>query len=477
MAHTPALARNDLRPGQLATIDELKASTGVQAVLGMGAGKTACALTAIADLLGDGTIRAAIVMAPKLVAHDVWSREHLKWAHLAGLDVAVLSGSPARRAALLAGRHDVYVVTTDLTGWLVEQLETLPREDPRLDLLVIDELSRFKSPRGTRAKALLDFAARFAAIWGMSGTPRPNDEQDQWMQLQVVSAGEAFAQSFDAWRRANFMPQDYQGFSWKIHDFARDNLARVVDAWSFTVPRTDESDVPFNHGDDLDIFVDLPAEALRDLKTLEKKLLVELGGKHDSIAEVLTDEEALFAFSKATAAGKMMQVMQGFIYEEGETVLRYRTQAKVDAVKAAVAGLSGDPVLVPYHYREDLAALRGAFGAALPHLGHEVSPTAARAIVDRWNAGEIPVLAVHPASAGHGLNLQHGGRRLIWFHPTWSAEYYAQTVKRLARPGQKYPVFSHRIRARHWYEDLRVNRVMGKLREQQDFIDGMRTLA
>lgn len=472
------LTRDDLRPGQRATVTELVSSAGVQAVLGMGAGKTACALTAIGELLQAGAIRTAIVMAPRTVVLDVWSREHLRWAHLRHLDVALLTGPPAQRAQRLAEAHDIYVVSIDNAVWLAETLaKDYGPKDPRWDQLVIDELSRFKSPRGVRAKKLLAAADIFKAVWGMSGTPRPNDEQDQWMQLQLISAGRAFDQSFDLWRRSNFMPMDHHGFNWKLHKFAAPGLAATVDNWSFTVPRSAESDILYNAGDGLDIYVDLPAKATRDLADLDKRLLVELGLAPDASIDAFTDADIIVALTKATAVGKMTQVLQGFIYEEGEIAVRYKQQPKLDALDAALRGLHDDPVLVPYYYREDLQALQRLIGADVPYLGHGVGDQQTRRVVDAWNAREIPVLPIHPASAGHGLNLQFGGRRLIWYNPTWSAEHYAQVIMRLARPGQTDPVFSHRIRARHWLEDLRVNRVEHKLREQADFIANMRMIA
>lgn len=463
----------DLRPAQVRTIVELMESAGVQAVLGMGAGKTVAALTAIRKLLDAGTIRAAIITAPVRVALSTWPGEIAGWEHLRGLDYTVLQGPPAKRLAKLKEQHQVYIVSIDNLVWLLGALASYATTDARWDQLVIDELSRFKSPRGERAKVLRKQASKFKSIWGLTGTPRPNSEEDLWMPLQLVSANEAFDKSFDDWRRSNFMPLDPNGYSWRIHKFARNDLARLVDQWSFTIPAHEVTDVPFNSGDDFDTFVDLTPEATRDLGTMEKELLVELGLGTVDLRN--PDEDVMFALSKAVASGKMTQLMQGFLYREGQTLQTY-DNPKMDALAEMLEQAGGDNVLVPYYFKEDMTALRGRFGDKLPCLGAGTSDKEAARLIDAWNAGDIPVLPIHPASAGHGLNLQFGGHNMFWYHMTWSAELYIQTCKRLARPGQRNPVYSRRIRARHWLEDLRVNRVEAKIKEETEFMQRMRTI-
>lgn len=465
--------KNLLRTAQLNTIAELKASLGVQAVLGMGAGKTVSALTAIDDMIGDGLIGAAIVTAPRTVAIETWPTEIAEWEHTKDIDLVVLEGNPARRAKLLAEDHDIYVIGHDNLIWLVDELNANYKyDDRRWDLLCIDELSKFKSARGKRAKKLARVSEKFGAIWGMSGTPKPNTWEDQWMQLNLISAGTAWGgKSFDDWRRAYFRPLDYQQRSWAIHDFAIPILRRTIDTWSFTIPPSQLSDVPFTAGDDHDFFVDLTDEALADLETLEKELFVELGREGTDLRE--DDEEIMLVLAKAQATGKMEQILQGFLYRDGQTLQTYRNP-KIEMLERVLDDVGGEPVLIPYYFKEDLEAVRSILPGA-PHLGAGVNDVETKRLIAAWNAGDIERLLIHPASAGHGLNLQKGpGHRLVWYTPTWSAEMYAQTVKRLARPGQAAPVWSHRIRARHWLDDLKINRVEHKLKEQADFIDQMR---
>lgn len=462
----------DLRPAQARTAAELRSSAGVVAVLGMGAGKTAAALTAIADLRASGSIRAAVVAAPKTVATDTWPKEIAQWAHLQGLRMAVLSGSPAQRRKLLGQPFDVYAIGIDNLIWLVDELEG--RDHPGLDQLVIDELSKLRDARGKRAKALLKAAGRFKAIWGLTGTPRPEGEEDLWMQLQIISGGTAWRQPFDEWRRSRFMPMDYQGYTWKCHDFAKREVLSVFNQWAFRVPPDAETDIPFTAGDEQDTFVDLCDAAERDARTLDKELLVELGLDGATLKVDELDDDTYFALNKAVATGKLTQVLQGFLYGSDGNVLQTYRPVKQAALVDLLDRVGGEPTLIAYHFKEDLAAIREAV-PGLRVLADGGERTKAR-LIDEWNDGQVQRMALHPASAGHGLNLQHGGRRIVWYHPTWSKELYAQTVKRLARPGQRLPVFSHRIRARHWLEDLRVNRVEHGLMEQQDWIENVRTI-
>lgn len=465
--------RSQLRPVQLRLITEMKTSEGVGIVLGMGGGKTACALTAIADLLAAKTIRATIVVAPKRVALSTWPREVTVWSHLRHLDIGILGGDKARRARVLRERHDVYVCGIDNLPWLLDELKTLP-DHPALDQLVIDELSRFKNPRGSRAKALNKMSARFGAIWGLTGTPRPNGWEDLWMPLQIISKGRAWGMPFDPWRQRYFEPLDFHGRKWAVRPEAIPRLRSVIDTWCVAIPPEDVVDVPFVSGPDHDIVVPLSAAARADADSMERDLLITLG-REGTLSDIDPEDDAtIAALSQAVASGKLSQIMQGYVYSEGEAVQHYDA-AKADALVDFVEALDGEPLIVCYWYQEDLAVLR-ALWPDLPHLGAGVSDRQADRTIEDWNAGRLPLLALHPASAGHGLNLQFGGNRMLFYAMPWSAELYAQTVKRIARSGQTKPVFVHRLLADHPYEHLRVQRVETKIDAEQDFIADMRSI-
>lgn len=460
--------RKDLRPSQARIVKEICESRGLQVVLPMGSGKTATALTAIRDLLDAHQIRGAIVLAPVRVALTTWPDEIKKWAHLHDTDLVVLKGSPDRRMRLLNEDHEVYVCSIDNITWLIDVLRKMGPHDPRWDMLVIDELSRFKSPRGERAKKLARFAERFGAIIGLTGTPRPNGWEDQYMPLRIVSAGEAWGGvGFDAWRSDHFKSEDPFGYKWSVRKSAIPILGAVVRDWTISVPPEQGASVDFNFGADFDVVVPLCKEAKRDLETMEKHLFVELGIE----AFDPSDDGMVVALSKAVASGKMTQILQGFLYQEGHPV-KFYDDAKLDAVADMLEGIGHEPTILVYHYREDLAGLKRRFGD-MPHLGHGVTEAQTIKTIRDWNEGKIPLMAIHPASAGHGIELQGGGRRMIWVDMTWSSELFAQTCKRIARPGQKLPVYVHRVLADHWLERLRIDRVEMKLAEEAEFIGGL----
>lgn len=465
--------RSQLRPVQTRLVAEMKSSEGVGIVLGMGGGKTACALTAIADLLAAKVIRAAIVVAPKRVALSTWPREVTVWSHLQHLDVGILGGDRDRRARVLRERHDIYVCGIDNLPWLLDELKSLP-DHPALDQLVIDELSRFKNPRGSLAKALNKRSARFGAIWGLTGTPRPNGWEDLWMPLQIISKGRAWGMTFDPWRQRYFEPLDFLGRNWAVRPEAIPRLRSVIDTWCVAIPPEDVVDVPFVSGPDHDIIVPLSAAARADADSMERDLLITLG-REGTLSDIDPEDDAtIAALSRAVASGKLSQIMQGYVYSEGEAVQHYDA-AKADALVDFVEALDGEPLIVCYWYQEDLAVLR-ALWPDLPHLGAGVSDRQADRTIEDWNAGRLPLLALHPASAGHGLNLQFGGSRMLFYAMPWSAELYAQTVKRIARSGQTKPVFVHRLLADHPYEHLRVRRVESKIDAEQDFIADLRSI-
>ena len=451
----------------------MKTSEGVIVVLGMGGGKTACALTAISDLIDDGTIRAAIVVAPKRVALSTWPKEVQQWAHLCHLSVGTVSGDSARRARVLRETHHVYTCGIDNLPWLLEEMAKMP-DHPAWDQLVIDEMSRLKNPRGSRAKKLNRNSAKFGAIWGLTGTPRPGGWEDLWMPLQIVSKGRAWGMSFDPWREQHFVAMDYHRRKWSVRPEAIPLIRRVVDDWTVTIPPEDTVDVPFVSGSGHDIIVPLSPAARADADSMERDLLISLG-REGTLADIDPDDDGVIvALSQAVASGKLSQIMQGYVYEEGAAVQHYDA-AKADALVDFVEALDGEPLIICYWYAEDLTVLRSLW-PDLPHLGAGISDRQAERTIEDWNAGRLPLLALHPASAGHGLNLQFGGSRMMWYAMTWSPELYAQTVKRLARPGQTKPVFVHRLLADHPYEHLRLQRVERKIDSEQEFISDLRRI-
>lgn len=466
--------RSALRPAQVRVIEELKVSTGLQLVMGLGSGKTASTLTAIVDLLAARTIRAAIIIAPVRVALTTWPHEIVNWEHTAHLDAVVLAGSPERRLKLLKEKHDIYICSIDNLVSLIDMLRKFPKTDPRWDMLVIDELSRFKSPRGERAKKLNRFVANFGAVIGLTGTPKPNGWEDQHMPLQIVSAGTAWDTSgFDSWRKAHFTQMDFHGYRWEVREAALPYIRRVVDDWTLTIPPDQATDIPFNSGPEFDVVVPLTKAQKDDLASLEKELIIELGGEGVDLLD--PSEEVLLALSQATASGKMSQILQGFVYKDGETIQTYGT-AKLDALKDLLAGIDGENVMIVYNYRHDLELLKKALPTAR-WVDREQSDEEFVQLIDDCREGKVQYLLAHPANLGHGVDgLQHGFARMIWFQFSWASEQVAQLTARIARSGQTKPVFSHRIVADHWLEQRRIERVESKMAEEARFIETLRRI-
>jgi len=442
--------------------------------MGLGAGKTVSTLTAIVDLLAAGTIRAAIIIAPVRVALTTWPNEIANWEHTQHLDAVVLAGTPEKRLRLLKEKHDIYICSIDNLVWLIDALRKFKPDDPRWDMLVIDELSRFKSARGERAKKLNRFAERFDTIIGLTGTPRPNSWEDQYMPLQIVSAGTAWDTSgFDAWRKKHCMALDYRGFNWQVRDDAIPYIRKVVDDWTLTIPPDQATDIPFNSGPEFDAVVPLTKAQKDDLASLEKDLLIELGAEG---TELLDDsEEVVAALSQATATQKMTQILQGFLYQDGAAVQVY-SDAKLKALDDLLAGADGENVIIVYNYRYDLERLKKHLPTAR-WVDQEQTDDEFVALIDACRKGEVQYLLAHPANLSHGVDgLQHGFSRMIWLEMTWSAELYEQMLRRIARSGQPNPVFVHRIVSDHFLERRRIERVERKMAEQNDFISALRRL-
>jgi SNF2 family DNA or RNA helicase len=455
-------------------VEELKVSTGLQLVMGLGSGKTASTLTAIVDLLAARTIRAAIIIAPVRVALTTWPNEISSWEHTQHLDAVVLAGSPEKRLKLLKEQHEVYICSIDNLVWLIDALRKFAKTDPRWDMLVIDELSRFKSPRGERAKKLNRFVANFGAVIGLTGTPKPNGWEDQYMPLQIVSAGTAWDTSgFDAWRKAHFTQMDWQGYRWEVREAALPYIRRVIDDWTLTIPPDQATDIPFNSGPEFDVVVPLTKAQKDDLASLEEELIIELGGEGVDLLD--PSEEIVQALSQATASGKISQVLQGFVYKDGVTVQTYGT-AKLDALKDLLAGIDSENVMIVYNYRHDLELLKKALPGAR-WVDREQSDEEFVQLIDDCRAGKVQYLLAHPANLGHGIDgLQHGFARMIWYQFSWSPEQVAQITARIARSGQTKPVFSHRIVADHFLERLRIARVESKMADEAKFIQTLRRI-
>jgi hypothetical protein len=446
---------SDLRPYQQRIATALYDHDEHLCVLRPGGGKTVAALTAIEELKRDQVIRHALVVAPKRVARVVWPDEIESWAHVNQLRYVILAGTPEQRTAQLNLNklsRDVTIVGIDILPWLLEQIWKRPADDPIFDLLVIDEISRLRSPKGERAKQLVKMADRWRMVWGLTGTLRPNSAQDLFMPARVVTRGKLWGNSFYQWKKKNFYQTDYNGYEWAALPGAEDRLNAEIAPHIATVAEGEliqpEPTIIFD-------YVELPGDARDKYTTMHRKLLTQTGGK-DVIAR-----------SAAIATGKLAQIANGFVYDNkriAEPIHSAKLEWLADLIENATS-----PTLLIYEFIEDLDALRDATGPELPCLGPGISDAQAAKYIADWNARRLSFMALHPASGGHGLNLQHGGADMAWLSPTWSSEYWEQCIARLNRSGQQRQVMVRVCVARGTVDEMKLNRVHHKMTAQAAF--------
>src|SRR5262245_23429140 len=422
----------------------------------LGAGKGAAALTAFADLVRDQHRRHALIVAPKLVATTVWPAEVAAWPHLAHLRVAVLDGGPESRRKLLATApaREVTVIGVDLVPWLVNELAAFADGHPLFDVLVIDETSRLKDPSGKRARALLKVASRFRTRWGLTGTPRPNSSQDLFMPTAIITTGVLWGRAFIPWQRQHFRPRDPFGREWMALPGAEKQIAADFGSVAMTVADEDMPDLP-----PLNVVVTplkLPDAIMATYRGMARELFATIEGR------------AIEAASPLIATGKLAQLANGFLYDAGADDAVFVHGQKVDWLRELVESLGGEPLLIAYEFIEDLRTIRRAFGE-VPALGGLTSAAEAARLIAAWNAGALPLLAFHPAAAGHGLNLQRGGSRMAWLSPSWSAELTQQAIARIFRPGQARHVTIHVCIATGTVDEMKRDRVLGKMSAQEAF--------
>lgn len=388
--------------------------------LDMGLGKTVIALTAVDYLMFDQfSVSRVLVIAPKRVAEDTWSREHKKWDHLKDLRISLVTGSAAQRKRALAADADVYVIGRDNVVWLTQ---ILPKWD--FDMVIIDELSSFKSNRAKRFKELRKVLPASKRVVGLTGTPSPNSFMDLWAELYLLDRGERLGKTIGCYREEYFRPGKTDGhvvYSWDLRKGAREKIEKLISDICVSMSAEDYLKMPKR------IDVEVPVV----LSDAERQLYDRM--ERDQILTL--DDDQVVALNAAAVMNKLLQMANGAVYTEQGGVVRIH-DAKLDALEEIV-DTAGEPVLVFYSYKHDKAAIEGRIKGVREIKGP-------KDIAD-WNDGKIPVLLAHPASVGYGLNLQDGGHVIVWYGLTWSLELYQQANARLYRQGQQKPVIIHHL--------------------------------
>lgn len=415
--------------------------------LDMGLGKTVIALTAIEDLIYNRfEIQKALVIAPLRVAEDTWSRESQKWDHLKHLRISKVLGTPTQRRKALARDADIYIINRENVVWLTNELSSVGNAWD-FDMVVIDELSSFKSPKAQRFRALKKYITRSDRVVGLTGTPAPNGLIDLWSQIYLLDGGERLGKTVTGYRERYFLPDKRNQatiFSYKPKAEAEREIYERISDICVSMSAEDWLEMPERV--DCVQHVRLSDPELKLYEKFEREQYLEF--RRGSVT----------AATAAALTNKLLQFSNGAMYfDDGSYVTL--SDKKLDALAEIADTSQGKPILCFYSYRHDCERILKKFKGArkLKDAGD----------IEAWNNGEIELLLAHPASAGHGLNLQAGGSIIVWFGLTWSLELYSQANARLYRQGQKNTVIIHHLIT----DGTADGRVLESLRGKRDVQD------
>lgn len=420
---------------------------GAGLLLDMGMGKTATTLSAVEKLIRDRfEVCRVLVIAPLKPAVETWPAELMKWTHLEGLEYSLVIGSEKERITALGKDADIYIINRENVVWLVNRYKkTWP-----FDMVVIDELSSFKSSKSQRFRALKRVRPMIKRVVGLTGTPSPNGLLDLWAQAYLIDQGEALGKTVTGYREKYFVPDKRNAttiFSWKPKPGAEEEIYDRLKSCCISMDSAEYLDLPerlyINHE------VELPDEAKEQYKQLQRDMLLPFA------------DGDIDAGSAGILANKLLQFCGGCVYDENRGVKEFHTE-KLNKLEQLIEEANGQPVLVFYAYQHERDRILQRFSEAV-----EIKENDA---VKRWNAGKIPILLAHPASAGHGLNLQEGGHIAIWYNWTHNLEWYQQANKRLHRPGQKEVVLIHHIGIKGGLDMQVLNGVLAEKADSQELL-------
>ena len=373
--------------------------------LEMGLGKSVITLTAILDLCLDSfEVGKVLVIAPLRVARDTWPAEINKWEHLKDLDFAVAIGTEKERLSALKTPASVYLINRENVDWLINK-SGLPFD---YDMVVIDELSSFKSHTAKRFKSLLKVRPKIKRIVGLTGTPSSNGLMDLWAEFRILDMGKRLGRYISHYRSAFFQPDkrnQHMIFSYKPLFGAEKEIYELISDITISMKSVDFLQMPKCLINEVPVSLSVNEHLIYD--GFRKEMVIELAN------------EEIDAVNAAVLSSKLLQMSNGAVYDEDKKV-HFIHNRKLDALEDLIEGANGKPVLIAYWYKHDLERIKERFTVREIKTSKDIK---------EWNHGEIPVAVIHPASAGHGLNLQSGGSTIIWFSLTWSLELYQQTMQ------------------------------------------------
>ena len=418
--------------------------------LEMGLGKSVITLTALFDLILDQfLVRKVLVIAPLRVARDTWPTEIRKWDHLSGLTFSVAVGSETERKTALMQTADIYIINRENVDWLITK-SGIPFD---FDMVVIDELSSFKSWQAKRFKSLLKARPKVNRIVGLTGTPSSNGLMDLWAEFRLLDLGQRLGRYISHYRNAYFVPDKRNEeviFSYKPLPGAEQQIYDRISDITISMKSCD--------------YLKLPECVINEVPVVmdDKEMAVYDQFREDMVTK-LKDTE-IDAANAAVLSGKLLQMANGAVYDE-EKNSHLIHDRKLDALEDLIEGANGKPVLIAYWYQHDADRIKARFPVREIKTSKDI---------EDWNAGKISAAIIHPASAGHGLNLQSGGSTLIWFGLTWSLELYQQTNARLHRQGQTDTVVIHHIIAKGTIDEQVMTALRKKEKTQDALIDAVR---
>lgn len=419
-------------------------------LLEMGLGKSVISLSAINELMLDYfDVSRTLVIAPLRVANSTWPDEIKKWDHLKHLNYSVVIGSEKERLDALGKPAHIYLINRENVDWLITK-SGIPW---KFDMVVIDELSSFKSYQAKRFKSLLKVRPKLKRIVGLTGTPSSNGLMDLWAEFRLLDMGERLGRYITYYRQNFFVPDKRNQqmiFSYKPKDGAEKKIYSLISDITISMKSKD--------------FLKMPEcimnEVIVTLSDKEQKLYNSL--KQDMVLSL--EEKEIDAINAAALSNKLLQMSNGAVYNDDKESLHIHDR-KLDALEDLLEGANGKPVLVAYWFKHDLEKIKDRFDVREIKSAKDISD---------WNEGKIPVALIHPASAGHGLNLQAGGSTLIWFGLTWSLELYQQTNARLYRQGQDSTVVIHHILTKGTIDEDVMKALKAKEKIQDALIDSVK---
>lgn len=409
---------------QKRAIREIIETPAVGLFLDMGLGKTVISLTAAERLLSDFDVDRVLVIAPLKVAEDTWSRESDKWDHLKRLRISKILGSRKRREEAVSAEADIYVINRENVHWLVENY----RRSWKWDMLIIDELSSFKSSASERFKALRRIRLKVHRVVGLTGTPDPNGLMDLWSEIFLLDQGQRLGATIGNYRRTFFKPGRTNGYI--VYNYvelpgAREEITRRIS--DITVSMKAEDYITLPRLITNDVLVSLPDPVKKKYRELERTSILEL------------EDTEISAPNAAATMGKLLQLSGGSVYNDDGGYTTFHSE-KIKALIEIIETQS-EPILVFYGYRHE----KERIAKVLHKIGLDPGELKTEEDIENWNAGRIRVLLAQPQSIGYGLNLQEGGRVIVWYSLPWSLEIYQQANARLYRQGQTRPVILTRL--------------------------------